>query len=75
MVTLGGGTGTPWGDDGHGALGDAVGPAWAGGSVPVPSPPQAGCGPPCDLPEAVAVPDPGVNFNDWQRMDVSGEMG
>uniref|UniRef100_A0A8B9NU42 Erythropoietin n=1 Tax=Accipiter nisus TaxID=211598 RepID=A0A8B9NU42_9AVES len=29
----------------------------------------AGCGPPCDLPEAVAVPDPGVNFNDWQRMD------
>ncbi|XP_069657436.1 erythropoietin isoform X1 [Haliaeetus albicilla] len=29
----------------------------------------ASCGPPCDLPEAVAVPDPGVNFNDWQRMD------
>ncbi|XP_074991161.1 erythropoietin [Calonectris borealis] len=29
----------------------------------------AGCGPPCDLPEAVAVPDPGVNFNDWRRMD------
>ncbi|XP_072704697.1 erythropoietin [Ciconia boyciana] len=28
----------------------------------------AGCGP-CDLPEAVAVPDPGVNFNNWQRMD------
>ncbi|XP_069657437.1 erythropoietin isoform X2 [Haliaeetus albicilla] len=32
----------------------------------------ASCGPPCDLPEAVAVPDPGVNFNDWQRMDVAG---
>ncbi|KAM6307803.1 erythropoietin [Podargus strigoides] len=29
----------------------------------------AGCGAPCDLPEAVAVPDPGVNFNEWRRMD------
>ncbi|XP_069738682.1 erythropoietin isoform X5 [Phaenicophaeus curvirostris] len=26
----------------------------------------AGCGPPCDLPEAVSVPDPGVNFNTWR---------
>ncbi|XP_030330413.1 erythropoietin [Strigops habroptila] len=29
----------------------------------------AGCGPPCDLPEAVAVPYPGVNFNEWPRME------
>uniref|UniRef100_A0A8C3MGB2 Erythropoietin n=1 Tax=Geospiza parvula TaxID=87175 RepID=A0A8C3MGB2_GEOPR len=29
----------------------------------------AGCGPHCDLPEAVAVPDPGVNFNLWRSLD------
>uniref|UniRef100_A0A674GPI5 Erythropoietin n=1 Tax=Taeniopygia guttata TaxID=59729 RepID=A0A674GPI5_TAEGU len=32
----------------------------------------AGCGPHCDLPEPVAVPDPGVNFNFWRSLDVSG---
>ncbi|NXV56354.1 EPO protein, partial [Molothrus ater] len=30
---------------------------------------QAGCGAHCDLPEAVAVPDPGVNFNLWRSLD------
>ncbi|NWU88383.1 EPO protein, partial [Onychorhynchus coronatus] len=30
---------------------------------------QAGCGPLCDLPEPVAVPDPGVNFNLWRSLD------
>ncbi|NXD46656.1 EPO protein, partial [Copsychus sechellarum] len=30
---------------------------------------QAGCGPPCDLPEPLAVPDPGVNFNLWRSLD------
>nr|XP_041568096.1 erythropoietin [Taeniopygia guttata] len=29
----------------------------------------AGCGPHCDLPEPVAVPDPGVNFNFWRSLD------
>ncbi|XP_032940159.1 erythropoietin [Catharus ustulatus] len=29
----------------------------------------AACGPPCDLPEPVAVPDPGVNFNLWRGLD------
>ncbi|KAM4876237.1 erythropoietin [Sylvia borin] len=29
----------------------------------------AGCGPHCDLPEPVAVPDPGVNFNLWRSLD------
>ncbi|XP_021239552.1 erythropoietin, partial [Numida meleagris] len=28
------------------------------------------CGRRCELPEAVAVPDPGVSFSEWQRMDV-----
>ncbi|XP_071656360.1 erythropoietin [Patagioenas fasciata] len=31
----------------------------------------AGCGSPCDLPEPVSVPDPGVNFNLWLRMDAA----
>ncbi|XP_072776679.1 erythropoietin [Taeniopygia guttata] len=29
----------------------------------------AACGPHCDLPEPVAVPDPGVNFNFWRSLD------
>ncbi|XP_061211296.1 erythropoietin [Neopsephotus bourkii] len=30
---------------------------------------MAGCGPPCELPEAVPVPYPGVNFNEWPRLE------
>ncbi|NWR08421.1 EPO protein, partial [Paradoxornis webbianus] len=32
---------------------------------------KAGCGPHCDLPEPVAVPDPGVNFNLWRSLDAA----
>ncbi|XP_057254706.1 erythropoietin [Pezoporus wallicus] len=31
----------------------------------------ASCGPHCELPEAVPVPYPGVNFNEWPRLEAA----
>uniref|UniRef100_A0A8V5GUF1 Erythropoietin n=1 Tax=Melopsittacus undulatus TaxID=13146 RepID=A0A8V5GUF1_MELUD len=34
-----------------------------------------GCGPRCELPEALPVPYPGVNFNEWPRLEAAARAG